>query len=642
MRASEHTGRTAAGGRQRAEPRVGLGAVEELVGRAAGLDLRAPELAVVLGERAASLAEAAGANELWVRAESLVVHARVRLGHRASMVSRVVAALRAAEDAGADVLAARLRTDLAVAARSVGAPLVGLSALRPVLTVSGMPAIDRATALCHLVGCLGTLARRAELDRVLAQADKLVSGDGDLSGDDKLLIRALIRVSTSAHRRRHGDLVGAADAARTGIGFLDDLEDKGADGGLARVRLVLELVCALLDRGESEAALEVAEPVLMEPVRAAGVAPAGWLRLAIATRAHLPSGSAAAAARMLRDAVHSADRHGLHALSARLWLELAHVEEQIGVPGEAISCLHRARACEHVHGRARSQARALLAGEFGSGEQSSVDLAEVVAAASREPAPAAATPPRSTAAPPDRTRPMLRLAPLAVVETEQVTDTGADEFVTESAGTDGEAAETVVPPVESPVASLPAEPELSEPMRQGRRTRHDSEHGSVAARSVLDRLGISPGGSGGRRRAADGEERHPEASAIPGEPAPRANGAPPDGPAPSEEPATPPVTAEDYPGLPRLRLPPSLGPLESDDAETTASPGQSDGSEPTGPSDFDEPPADAGLAELLVRALAEHQAGTSSASALVKKLGVDDEPRDPGTPPRINGRHRDH
>lgn len=38
----------------------------------------------------------------------------------------------------------------------------------------------------------------------------------------------------------------------------------------------------------------------------------------------------------------------------------------------------------------------------------------------------------------------------------------------------------------------------------------------------------------------------------------------------------------------------------------------------------DEPPPDAGLADLLARALAEHQAGTASAAALVKQLGSED------------------
>jgi hypothetical protein len=49
----------------------------------------------------------------------------------------------------------------------------------------------------------------------------------------------------------------------------------------------------------------------------------------------------------------------------------------------------------------------------------------------------------------------------------------------------------------------------------------------------------------------------------------------------------------------------------------------------------DEPAPDAGLAELLARALAEHQAGTASAAALVKRLGSHRDER--AEPRRVNG-----
>ncbi|MEV6628253.1 hypothetical protein AB0M71_45740, partial [Amycolatopsis sp. NPDC051114] len=89
-----------------------LSAVGRLIERADALHLRAPELALVLGERAAALSEAAGADEQWIRSESLVVSARVRLGERPGTVGRAVAALRAAEHAGYGDIAARLRIDL--------------------------------------------------------------------------------------------------------------------------------------------------------------------------------------------------------------------------------------------------------------------------------------------------------------------------------------------------------------------------------------------------------------------------------------------------------------------------------------------------------------------------------------------------
>ncbi|QFU92975.1 hypothetical protein [Amycolatopsis sp. YIM 10] len=357
--------------------------VEQLLDRASDLRLRAPELALVLGERAASLAEAARSDQAWLRAESLVVYARVRLGDRAPVTARAVAALRSAEHLGYSLLSARLRTDLAVCARSVGMPLTGLALLRPVLAEPELTPGERATALCHLVGCMAQLGRKQELDRVLLEADRLCLSDESSDGDSRLVMRSLVRVGMSGHRRRHGDLTGAADAARTGLGFIEQLRDPSADGGLARARLVLQLVCTLLDRGNIEMALELAEPVLESPPRAGVIGPASWLRLAVATRVHLSTGAPEAAGLLLREAVYDADRHGLHSLTAKLLLELAHVEERLGRPADALECLRRSRAAEQVHLRMRRQACAVLSGEFGGGEQAPVDLTDVLARSPR-------------------------------------------------------------------------------------------------------------------------------------------------------------------------------------------------------------------------------------------------------------------
>jgi hypothetical protein len=743
---TEQTGVSAAGGRKftvHDGVAGGLASVEQLVERASAFQVRAPELALILGERAAAAAESAGANDLWVEAESLAVHARIRLGHRASTVGRAVTALRAAEDAGRPIIAAQLRTDLAVCARAVGAPLTGLAALRPVLTVGGLSSVQRATALCHLVGCLGTFGRKAELDRVLLEGDQLIARDTQLDDDDRLIARALLRVGVSAHRRRHGDLVGAADAARTGIGFLDDLGDAGADGGLARVRLTLELVCSLLDRGDAELALEVAEPLLATPERAASVAPSAWLRLAIATRVHLVNGSAETAAQLLRDAVHSTGRHGLYALTARLWLELAHVEERIGQSDEAIQCLYRARSAEHLHTRVSSQARALLTGAFGTGEQAPVDLAEMVVAAGQ----AASTQPpaqrtssegtsarrpasgssggkrradeRDTSSRPRVVLPMLRLAASRDETAGSSVSSGAEAGSAASRTSAEEVSDTEVtavtpiitddtPPPEPRRRRRKPEPEdASEetaeqpvwdinkpPFTTSRPRRHDTKHGSIAARSVLDRLGISPGKGGGRRRAADKDDREESTVGIGGgssasgsssqtnttEDTGRGGQAEELGTASSGLGTTDttsvtestgvdtstttaetgvkadsePGIADDYGWLPRLKLPPALAPLSEESVSASSSQGseqesgearsvQSATTEHTeqfsnpGSSygvPTDDPPPDAGLAELLARALAEHQAGSASAASLVRKLGVDD------TQPRINGKHR--
>lgn len=818
-------------------------AIESLLQQAAALALRAPELAVVFGERAAALAEAAGSDKLWVRAESLVVSGKVRLGLRADTVGCAVAALRAAEDLGETVLAAGLRTDLAVCARSVGAPLTGLAALRPVLGVGEFTGAGKAGALCQLVGCLSQFGRKPELDRTLTEADRLCGADDDLDGDNRLLTRALVRVAISAHRRRHSDVLGAADAARTGLGLLEQIEDPGCDGGVVRVRLILQLVCSLLDRGDSKNAAEIAETVLAESPRAASVAPLGWLRMAVATRVLLPAGSVEAAAVVLRDAVHSTERHGLHALTSRLWAELAHVEERLGRASEAIECLHHSRAAEHVHARSRRQAMGLLAGEFGNGGHAALDLDDVLGASASS-APSVARAPESAvlaavgqttatgtnghmvssrptesrtreteqpanavgrptpepeaiehtavipriveplggqgdSKPASEAEPEQRVAKVSS-EARQAAETSDSVQGSHHAGDSSEAgreawrikaaasgtgsgkrrapepSEADVEEAREPAKPLvklapvrverPAVPDLplapppadepaprvslvfertaepaakvedaqDEPTKP--KTRHDATHGSVAARSVLDRLGISAGAGGGRRRAADdsGEARQPsespesvavdepvdshdeasapkadavatEATATPesgeetttsgsaeeasasdvADATAEQNTGAPETPEPSGVTASVDTSvAVNDPWLPRLRLPPSLEPFEDFSEDTASSTSEThftstpviEGdelgdpfrSEYNGSSPLDDDlPADAGLADLLARALAEHQAGTSSAAALVKRLGSQgsDERRTVnghgrnGEPP-ANGRHR--
>nr|WP_221472640.1 hypothetical protein [Amycolatopsis umgeniensis] len=819
-----------------------LSAVGRLIERADALHLRAPELALVLGERAAALAEAAGADEQWIRAESLVVSARVRLGGRPRTVGRAVAALRAAEHAGYGDIAARLRIDLAVCARSVGIPLTGLAALRPLLADPAVSPAHRAEALCHLVGCLAQFGRKAELDRVLAEADKLVLGDGSMTADSQLLIRAMLRVGVSAHRRRHGDLTAAADAARTGLGMLEKLGNPEDDGGLVRIRLILQLVCTLLDRGDTEMALEVAQPILDAPVRAAGIAPAAWLRLAVATRVLLPAGSGEAAGMLVREAVAGTEDHKLYAVTARLWLELAQIEERLGRAEEAIGCLHRSRAAEHLHARARRQACNVLLGEFGAAENAAVDLDDVLrtvavrtpaaAAPTSVPVPApapaevtavmapidAAPPKRAAAEPPVRREPPRTARQHRQAEPEPVRNTPVEpprpaapprpaepavapaaekteapvlkppprpEPSRDAAASDSDwrrrvprkprqpkpsirfepkaepAAPKLMPPPkpepaprpepvsrpepeparrhrpeapaaretppavtrpETPIPGARRRPEVTvryeepvpvpepvvpelllapepaaeprpriaaeaEPPRPpgtaaplwesdewaaeervrrsaapvSRKTRHDAEHGSVAAKSVLDRLGISSaGGHGGGRRRADGaaDPVHPEPVAE--ERADTGRGRREQPPVEYTEPAVPlaPPPREDPPPsygggtrqssqesprqggkeevadpwLPRLRMPPALDPLTDTGSWRPITPFPESYARAIAE---DEPPPDAGLADLLARALAEHQAGTASAAALVKQLGSQDSGKRP-----VNGRDR--
>src|SRR5207249_3220522 len=79
--------------------------------------------------------------------------------------------------------------------------------------------------------------------------------------------------------------------------------------------------------------------------------------------------------------------------AARLWLELAQLQERFGQAEEAIACLYRSRAAEQLHARARRQACSVLAGEFGTGEPASVDLDEVLKAVPSRPVPVVAAEP---------------------------------------------------------------------------------------------------------------------------------------------------------------------------------------------------------------------------------------------------------
>ena len=629
-RAAEHSKRAPSDGANGAA----TAQVHQLLDRAAQLRLHAPELARVLGQRAAALAESAGSNTLWIHAEALVVLTTIRLGHRAGTVGRAVAVLRAAEDAGEDVVAVRLRTALAVCARSVGVPLTGLAVLRPALSGAGVPGAHRAAALGQLAGCVAGLAGKPELDRTFAQADRLCSEDGTLTGDAKLVQRALLRVGMSAHRRRHGDLVGAADAARTGIGFLDGLEDAAVDGGVARSRLALELVTSLLGRGETAVAFDVAAPILARPLRAAEIAPVGWLRLAVATRVHLAAGAGYAATRLLRDAVHDTDRHSMRALSARLRSELAHVEERMGRPVDALETLRGARADERAHARLRGRAYAVLTSEFGAGDRPRLDFAEILGQSGA----GGAAPRVAEVGEPTKAQ--------HAGNAEHAEDTENAEARPAAMAQRGGAAS------QAPTHHTPG---------GGARRAGQPEAGG----SVLDRLGITTGSaerSGGRRRANDTPDPEPErADALAGEwTAP--GDAQPAGEAMERasdaEGASAATEQDDW--LPRLRLPPSLAPIEEMVSAASEDPGTAEtftehrvsdddiGSRTVTPlGDHstsvgqevarDEPAADAGLAELLTRALAEHQAGNSSAAALVKRLGAGSESEEP---PRVNGRHR--
>lgn len=487
---------------------------EILVSDGLRLLLGAPELALVFGERAAALAEASGSERVWAYAEGLSVSARVRLGHRADVVNRAVVVLRTAEVDGHGDLAAQMRTELALCARSVGVPLTGLAALRPVLADEHAQPVCRVGALLQFVGCMASIGRRGVLDRALEEADRLAESDPSIGDVDRVSLRTLVQVRTAAHLRRHGDISASIDTARKGLELLDAGSGVLIDSTQMRARLTLELVCALLDQGAGEEAAALAQPLFAGEARAAAIAPLAWLRLAIATRVHLASATPETAGMLIRDALHHTRRHELLALSSRLLLELSHIEEQLGRPAEALTCLREARVCEHSYGRLRRQALGLLTGEFGRGEQPAADFNRALGDYEERSAQQRESPPSGKRRRVEPSTEATQMMPAITADAPPPRSAPAEPSVPPldaeppAAHAVDSAWDTVVQPAVAWTAAKHSAPEdVTESPDAG--SRHQTEDGP-SARSVLERLGVSVG-TGGRRRAADDEpEQHPQ------------------------------------------------------------------------------------------------------------------------------------
>ncbi|WP_112275513.1 ATP-binding protein [Lentzea terrae] len=340
---------------------------------------RAPELALVLGERALALASARHDEAERLRAEALVVFAGNRVGRGVRIADRAIDALKAAEAAGEYETAWLLRVELAACARSVGAPLTGFAAVTPVLEAPDVPAELRASALVQASECLVTVGRGDEPTRALAEADQLYVADTTLDDDTRLLLRGLIRAVQAAQHRRWGDIAAAIGAAREGLDLLGRFADPLADSGQGMGRLTLELVLALMDANRLLDASEVGAPLLDRPVRAPSASTSGWLRLALATRVHLPAGRVVLAREMLRDAAASAERHQLDTLLAESLLALAHVHEVSGELADALTNLRSAHAAERRRARAVYAVRARLAAEFSGVHRQPADLHQQLA-----------------------------------------------------------------------------------------------------------------------------------------------------------------------------------------------------------------------------------------------------------------------
>ncbi|MBM7772431.1 hypothetical protein JOD54_002635 [Actinokineospora baliensis] len=402
-----------------------------LVDSADRLRWSAPELAVQFAAR--SLRSGVADVATTTRAQVLLGTSLVRLGRHAEAVEPALAALPAVTAGGLVERAAAVRVALAACARVLGEPLAGCELLRPVLRSTTAAPATRALALGQFVACAAHIGRRDDLEDALAEADRLLAADEALGQDGRKVERALLCVRAASYHRRHGDTEAATDSARDGLALLNRLGAASAEGGLAKARLVLEMVCALLDDGDIDEATLVAATVLGEPVRATSALALGRLRLAMATRVHLPSGRADHGRAMLVDVVRLAERHGLDSLQADAWTFLAHAEEEAGHPGDALHALRSARAAEYRYLRSVASARGLLLTEVGAvrDPESAVSLLRATVRPTAAPAATEAAETVRDKASKRGSGPVAKAqaqAPVEVVRVEESTDSAEPEM----------------------------------------------------------------------------------------------------------------------------------------------------------------------------------------------------------------------
>ncbi|SDQ77379.1 hypothetical protein SAMN04489718_2137 [Actinopolyspora saharensis] len=308
---------------------------------------RVPELALLLGNRATSLARETGDVEQRLRAEFIALFAANRLGRSVAGVERAIGALRDAEQAGLTELLDQLRVELACCARSSGSHDVASRVLHPLLEREAIPPQLRAHALLELCGALPMYRCSSERVDALDEADRLYAAETTHDQDTVRLLRARVDAVRAGHHRAHGELTTAIDAAARGLDFLDRLGDPAADSGGIRASLVLEQTQALLDLGRHGEAVRCSTDLLQQPLRAAAAAPVGWLRLALTTRVHLPAGQRQAALESLNEALGGARRHELLDLQAAVLNMLSNVHESAAELREALHCVREAYSADY-------------------------------------------------------------------------------------------------------------------------------------------------------------------------------------------------------------------------------------------------------------------------------------------------------
>ncbi|NYI86180.1 hypothetical protein [Saccharopolyspora hordei] len=317
----------------------------------------------MLSDRAVALARRTGDASARLRAEALAVFASNRLGWGVPVTGRALAAVRDAESAGDAEVTAELRVELAWCACAAGSPEVAARILQPVLEQERIDSGLRAHALLALAASMPVREQGGVRADALDEAERLY-GSGESNPDTARMHRARVCAARAGHHRRLGQFDEATAVADAGLELLHQLGDPAADSGEVRTRLVLERVQSLLELGHRSEAIQAAERVLAEPVRAAAAGPVGWLGLALATRVHLPNGDHAAALRVLADTAAISERHKLDGLLAEALSTLSQVHERGTEFAEALRALRGAYAADRRWRAAVHHARVRLLAEY--------------------------------------------------------------------------------------------------------------------------------------------------------------------------------------------------------------------------------------------------------------------------------------
>jgi hypothetical protein len=352
------------------------GEAASLVESAMLLRWRAPELALLLADRAVTIAQ--DDKRAVLRADHLAVFALNRLGRHGEAAHRLFPAVRDADTPSG--LRHELHVELAHCAVALGEPTTALSAVCAVLAAGDDVApVLRGRALVAAAEASVLLDRDDLVASALDEADELYREDPSLDHDTALLLRATARVTDAVRHRRRAAAAEAEAEARQGCELLTRLADPEHDSGEVSARLMLEVVLALLDRGAAEAATQEVRPLLRRPVRAAAAGPVGKLRLALATRVHLAEGRHESALTLLADAVEGAQRHGMDAVLAECLEGLSHVHEARGEFVDALHCMRAARAAEGRHRRDVEAVRSMLLKNCGTARREEEHLLEQLA-----------------------------------------------------------------------------------------------------------------------------------------------------------------------------------------------------------------------------------------------------------------------